>query len=700
MRPSLHRLLVLTLCLGVGACAGSAGAHGSTAGAGDDDDATPRAGTTSNGGATARAEPEPEPEPGDIPHWVDGEAQVPVTRQTADRRQLALVELGDGWTPRIFTEDPSLGREGRQPYRDDFVRLANQETRNQRRDPTERYLELFGINPTLDVLRQRLADEERHACHDAIDDAPIEALDRSLRPHADTTAQRRRVVAVRVLRRRLERIAERRGLDSIDALDDEGASREGRELRRLRRLEPVVQAIRAVQAHLRCEGTLHSRARDGILDAWTGRALRVWQTRHMIISLASRLDEATRTSLAMDSRELDFLALLRALRERVVDATGVIEDGSTSNQWGTVLGRQLQIDDEFRWVDRLDPLPNGAPDLVSQQTEAAARALGWNDPESALAWLNEHAGDRQDERLVALPLPPPPAYHSDQMDLHVVIDRGDVWYGFPYTDEGRPRGRRVRNRPITTIYVRHGGRDIPLVRWNTTIGGWQPEIEPEGGVGLRYKESDVGSRVWRDVIASPAWLPPPNTPDDELLRRSGSGWVANTSITGPGYDSAYGLAMVIHHQVRDEGTDDEEWIDNGIRSHGSVSYRSILRGHSHGCHRLFNHLAVRMMGFLLAHRSHHVRGQIPASLRRELHPEPREGETEAPAPVWLELTSRGFRFELDPPVPVEVLRGNVLGSPSRPLLGFYPLPEELQEQARAEAETAPDPSGEGGQASN
>ncbi|MCB9598244.1 MAG: hypothetical protein H6719_36360 [Sandaracinaceae bacterium] len=684
MASNTTRAAGLTLVLFASACAGSSSPTriGATHEDGVDDETMADASGAPTSDASPRRGAAADP-PGDIPFWSDGTAGVPVTEASAARRGLTLLDLGEGWTPTIFTEDPELGPRGHQPYRRHFVRYANEEERSQR-DPTERYLELYGISPSFAIVRARLADEERHRCHEAVDDSALGALDDALRPGADPDGQRRRVVAVRVLRRRLEGIAARRHLASIDDFASNPSSREGQELRRLQRMEPVVHAIQAVQAHLRCEGTLSSRSRDGVLDAWTGRALRIWQSRHMIISLASRVDEATRASLMMDSRELDFMTLLRALRERVVDATGIIEDGSASNQWGTVLGRQLQIDDEFRGVGHLPPRPNGAPDLVSRETEAAARALGWTDPAAALAWLNEHAADRADHRVVALPLPPPPAYHSAHMDLHVEIDRGDVYYAFPYTSDGRPRGVTVRNRPVTTIFARYEGRDIPLVRWNTTIGGWQPEVNPEGGVGLRYKESDVGPRVWRDLVAGPAWLPPPNTPDDELLQRSGGQWRVNRSITGPGYDSAYGLAMVIHHQVRGEG-EDAEYIDNGIRSHGSVSYRSILRGNSHGCHRLFNHLAVRMGGFLLHHRTHRISGRIPASLRRELTP---EGSDET---LVLELDNRGFLFELDPPVPVEVLAGNIRGGQQRPLAGFFPLPEELQAAARAEAEADPNP---------
>lgn len=634
--------------------------------------------------ARVEAELVHEEEGGTIPRYEAGEQRGMVTRASAGRRGLTIVELGDGWAPNVFSEAPELGPSGRQPLRHRFVRLSNEETREQRRDPTERYLELYGISPSIDVVHRRLADTERHECHDAVDDAPIEALERALRPGADIPAQRRRVGSIRWLTNRLEQQQRRRRLASIDELADD--ARWGRELRRLRAIEEEITAVRAVQAHLRCEGFLNSRSQDGVLDAWSAQATRAWQYKNMIIALASQLDEATRATMVMDSREVDFMSLLRVLRERVVDATGIIEDGTASGQWGTVLGRQLNVDEEFRWAERLDPIPSSAPDLVSQYTEAAAQALGWTDPTAALAWLDAHHAGRVNESQVAVPLPPLPDYHSDHMDLRVEIDRGDVWYTFPYTDAGRPRGFPVRRRPTTTIFARGpNGQETALVRWNTTIGGWQPEINPEGGgVGMRYKESDVGPRVWRDLVAAPAWLPPPNTPDEELVRRRNGEWVPNTTITGPGYNSAYGLAMVVHHLVRNDGQNESDYVDNGIRSHGSVSYRSILRGYSHGCHRLFNHLAVRMTGFLLRSRHHEVRGQIPASLRRELHPEEAPEET-----VVLELTQRGFLFELTPPVPVEVLRGNVRGQPTRALPGFFPLPEQLQEAARAELEADP-----------
>ena len=32
-------------------------------------------------------------------------------------------------------------------------------------------------------------------------------------------------------------------------------------------------------------------------------------------------------------------------------------------------------------------------------------------------------------------MPSKPEYYSDQMHMKLVIDRGTIWYDFPYTDE-------------------------------------------------------------------------------------------------------------------------------------------------------------------------------------------------------------------------------------------------------------------------
>ena len=332
----------------------------------------------------------------------------------------------------------------------------------------------------------------------------------------------------------------------------------------------------------------------GTFDGATQEALRVYQRRHMLPS-AGVLDLETRDTLLADSRELDFRTLLRALRERVVDASGLVEDGSALNAWEPILGRFIDSS-EYRRVLRSTPLERGAGDLISRATEAAARALGWTSPEAASRALATMPLGR-----VAVRLPPVPAYHAKPVRLRAEIDRGDVWTSYPFDAEGRPRPSPVKNRPTFTLFVETDAGEIPLVRWPTTIGAWKAEKLDDDGEALRYKASPVGRWYWRDLVAAPAWFPPPTTPDRELMRRGPDGrWVPDEAGVGPGYRSAYGLVALFHHRAIATSGGGIEYADIEIRTHGSANYRSILRGSSHGCHRLFNHLAIRLGNFVLA----------------------------------------------------------------------------------------------------
>ena len=107
---------------------------------------------------------------------------------------------------------------------------------------------------------------------------------------------------------------------------------------------------------------------------------------------------------------------------------------------------------------------------------------------------------------------------------------------------------------------------------------------------------------------------------------------------------------------REDGT--TGWFDNGIRVHGSVDYMSIMQRHSHGCHRLYNHLALRLFNFVVRHRQHTRAGQTVVTYRRNFELEGR--------PYRIEIDTRGYLFQLDPPVPVEVLPGRILGTTQSP----------------------------------
>jgi len=376
--------------------------------------------------------------------------------------------------------------------------------------------------------------------------------------------------------------------------------------------------------------------------------------------------EAAQT-MATDSRLLDFRTALRALRERVTDATGLIEDGSARGENGSIMGQVLDSHAVTNTGGR-EPLANGAPDLISRATQQAAEALGWTTPAATRAFLDDHRSELPGLR-VAVRLPPVPRYHASHMELRAQIDRGDHWYDYPYTSRGNSRFPTSKHRPVVVVYAKDGAGEVALMRWGTTIGGWKPEVLASRLVRMVYKESPIGPRIWRDLVVTPRWIPPRSTPNRDLMRPTLAGWQLKRDLMGPSYASAYGLVMLIHHREDGIVNGEPRLTDQGIRLHGSVSYDSIHKGTSHGCHRLHNHRAVRLGSFLLRHRRHKLHGSEPLNFIRNF--------------AWrgkrqkLEFATRGHRYELEPPVRVEVTRGRIMGAYSRPPAASAPLPMNL-----------------------
>jgi hypothetical protein len=65
-------------------------------------------------------------------------------------------------------------------YHATYVALANERFDQAGADAAmaadDRYLELYGVFPSLSILRTRFAGDERHACHDAVDDSALPRL--------------------------------------------------------------------------------------------------------------------------------------------------------------------------------------------------------------------------------------------------------------------------------------------------------------------------------------------------------------------------------------------------------------------------------------------------------------------------------------------------------------------------------------------
>ncbi|HWO22740.1 MAG TPA: peptidoglycan-binding domain-containing protein [Kofleriaceae bacterium] len=557
--------------------------------------------------------------------WRDGKRDGSVCRADAAARGLAVLDLRDDWVPSILAAAP----DGTGPeYRTTYLALAQERFADAGVDGAlaarDRYLELFGIVPSLGVMRARLGDDARHRCHEAIDDAALAAAPGRIAEELPQIAAAR-LARARTLRAALEHDRARRKLPDLAALAAAGAYYR-RALELLAILEAHPAAVRTVQGHLAC---------DGLFDAPPLEAAYTWQTslavqrfqRGALILPTGILDAETREAIALGSRERDVRTALRVLRERVVAATGLLEDGTASAGPGTVLGRALEPAGTWRARGHA-PLADAAPDLVSATTEAAARALGWRDAASVRASLDRLAAAEGTSRVVAVALPALPAYHGPAMQLSVDIDRGGA-----------------SRRPALIVYTVSSDRRIPLARWPTTVGGWQ--LEQSNGLAMRWKESPAGPRIWRDLYVGPSWLPPSTTPDRELVRTDGGRYVLARELLGPSYRAAFGLVAFVHLVEEHTRGGVVTW-DQGIRTHGTGNLASIANGASHGCHRLLGLHVVRLAGFVIAHREHVQHGDTRTYYRSVV----RHGGS---FPVAID--SLGYRIELVSPIPVEVLHG-------------------------------------------
>ena len=107
----------------------------------------------------------------------NGSEKGAICASAALARGLTIVDLTDTWTPTLLAP-----ADGQVPsFHDRYLQLANE------RDPQDHPIEgedaldeLYGVVPALAIVSSRLADDQRHACHAAIDPKPILALDKTL----------------------------------------------------------------------------------------------------------------------------------------------------------------------------------------------------------------------------------------------------------------------------------------------------------------------------------------------------------------------------------------------------------------------------------------------------------------------------------------------------------------------------------------
>jgi hypothetical protein len=596
-----------------------------------------------------------------VPLWKGGKAAHEVDASLASLHGHLVVDLGEAWTPYLFTDGVRPdGKEAPNSYRATYLALARGEFPDDyhgERAQSDKYLELYGILPTLTLLRERFRHTAGLACARELDLQPVVAF-QGLVTYTSNPAARKFADDFAYNRAQVQRLLHEHKADAPEALDPAklDARDKDRRKRYLKAL-PIREVLAATQERLKCEGYTRGRGRviPGALDWVTHESLAEFERRHRIYSWGY-LGKDTLEYLRMTPVEAERQAVLRVLTERAIHASGVIEDGST----GTLPDGTPRT---FKGEDGMQhPLPN----LVEDLQKRIIAAFGLQTPESTLAWL-EGLGElaATEHRYVAIEAPELPEYYDGDMVLTLEYDRGDVWYDFPFDDTGKGMPQPVERRPRVTLFAHYLGQRIPIARFGTTIGGWRSE-SVEGVVMWKYKESPVGPRVWKQISAAPVWLPPDGTPVKDLLKRRKKRkpgepeFEINRHEVGPSYASAYGLVAAYHKKYL-ERADGSIAIgnDEGIRTHGSVDYMSIMRRHSHGCHRLHNHIAVRLMSFVLAHRTHQRLGQQPLSFKKEYEHEEEKYE--------LDLKQGGYLFELEKPLRVEVMEGRIRGDVKAPM---------------------------------
>jgi hypothetical protein len=542
----------------------------------------------------AAAQPEVLP-PGNRVLVMDNGKESWLSPEQASAGGYTVIDLSDDWTPYLFGEHH--GPDGNvlpNRYRRVFVGLGNDQLDDdgQPLPPGgKNYLELYGVFPSLSVLRARFVEDAARAC-----DRPPRKGKRRPPPTPMAEAERR----------------------------------------------------------LACEGFLTpaSRHHPGKLDEAMRNALQGFQQKHMIYE-GHALQPRTREALGRPLLDNDHRSLMRALRERVISAAGIIEDGSI----GTV------------------PAYTGASgakvamrNLADEYTDTTARQLGLTGPQESLAFLQRHGGELT-HLQAGVKLPPVPEYYGPNMDLSLIIDRGDVWYDLPFDETGAFHPQARKKYPQFQLYATYRNQKLLLAKWRTTIGGWRAEQASDGYEYFRYKGSDVGPRIMKQIVAGPVWIAPESTPIRGLVKtkpvRGHTEYVVNYDELGPGYLSAYGLVAGYFLIPGQNGRSD---FDNGIRLHGSSEYLSMYSavGYSHGCHRLPNHLAIRLYSFILRHRPMRIAGDKPMDFARQFL---RNNDV-----FEIKLPSRGYYYYLDPPLPLEVLEGEIKGEVKTPILTYVPKP--------------------------
>ena len=595
---------------------------------------------------------------------VVGGSERTVAVGAAHARGLTVVDLSDAWVPSVI--DDHAGPKGAtlvNPYHAIYVGLAADRTDGdgQPLAAGERnYLELYGIPPSLSVLRRRFLEDARRDCAATFDPEKLLAVDEVRTWGASTEAKELAKQAARGARLEAARVAAGAAtLEALAAADPRTAKDVKERLRFLaersafaeaeKRLvcEGLLDPVEAQERQLRhgdadrdalvpAEARGHGSGRHQARDAGgagaaaarerpAGAPTRPHRARHARRRLCRGWQRLRRRSPGRRARRPDLSRCGRRAPPRSGSGDALAGRGAADAGDRDARGRRGVL-----------PAARARRFQVAQGRGAAAagaRVLRTGD--------GSLRRDRPWRRLVRLPVrrqgAARPAAARALPDLHPVrqMARGEgSARALADHRRGLAAGARLRRAGVLPLQGL-GRRSAGLAPHRRRAGLDPPSSSPLASFVKEKRVNGIYARV------------------------------TNYDETGPGYLSAYGLAAAIHEEMR-RGPDGARFFDNGIRTHGSFDYLSLRGRFSHGCHRLYNQQAMRLFSFVLGHRKMRVVGSVPLGFRRTFYS---QGEV-----FEMRLPSRGFYYELDPPLPVDVLAGTIKGTLQKPIAGYVPKP--------------------------
>lgn len=367
-----------------------------------------------------------------VPLWRDGKVEQQVDAATASLHGYLVLDLGEAWTPYLFTDgvkpDNTPAPNAYRPIYLDLARGKYPDNYHGERAKEDKYLELYGILPTLYLLRERYRATAALQCAKELDLQPLINFDRVVAYGASDYSVKIASDFV-FLNSKVKQFLKIQKVDAPEKLDRTKLSASEQDiLKRYLFAAPQYYAVAAAQQRLKCEGYIPPKARfvKSSFDWVTHDALFQFEKRHRIFGWGN-LGNDTLTMLRMSPMEAEREGMLRVLTERAMHAAAVIEDGSTS----------LLPGGEPRTYVGIDGKKHQIRNLESELREAIVAAFGLQTPELTLAWL-ESLGELPEggHFYVAIPGPELPEYYDGDMVFTLEYERGDVWYDFPYDDQG------------------------------------------------------------------------------------------------------------------------------------------------------------------------------------------------------------------------------------------------------------------------